>query len=339
MLKISIIVPVYNTEEYLRECFDSIIAQTYSQFEVIVVDDGSSDGSGAICDEYANKDSRFRVIHQINQGVSMARNAALEVVTGDYVGFVDSDDTFLPEMVSGFVQVIQDTNAEIVQSITYLDNKGLAKYGNISFIHIFDNEEARKEFFTIGEVRPSVCLSLIKKEIIGNLRFPPHIVQWEDYAFIGLLVSKSNIVAVTSKLYYKYRYRAGSATKQSFNDRHLTCLLIDELFMDNNVYKTEQERHDVVGFFVRCCCLGYINSNCNIRRKYRKLIRRKIIDNKHSIQKCRPIPFRTKVIIFSILFSEFFAKILWLSETKIVSLLIGLRNGFIIKHFLLRSKS
>ena len=90
--KSSIIVPVYNVEKYLAECVDSITKQTYQNLEVILVDDGSTDGSGAICDQFAQMDNRIIVIHQKNQGVSASRNAALQIATGDYIGFVDSDD-------------------------------------------------------------------------------------------------------------------------------------------------------------------------------------------------------------------------------------------------------
>lgn len=89
---VSIIIPVYNVEPYLKECLDSIVNQTYSLLEIILVDDGSTDQSGVICDEYAEKDDRIRVIHQHNQGLSMARNAGMEIMTGEWVMFVDSDD-------------------------------------------------------------------------------------------------------------------------------------------------------------------------------------------------------------------------------------------------------
>ena len=89
---ISIIVPVYNVEKYLEQCLDSIIGQTYKNLEIILVDDGSTDSSGAICDRYAEQDKRIRVIHRENGGVCAARNTALEAVTGDYIGFVDPDD-------------------------------------------------------------------------------------------------------------------------------------------------------------------------------------------------------------------------------------------------------
>ena len=112
-MKISVIVPVYNCEEYLPACLDSILAQTYQNFELILIDDGSRDGSGAICDDYAGRDSRIRVVHQENGGVSRARNRGLELVTGDVVSFIDSDDTLEPEMYALLVETMQRYDADI----------------------------------------------------------------------------------------------------------------------------------------------------------------------------------------------------------------------------------
>ena len=103
---ISIIVPVYNAEKHLKRCLDSIICQTYKNLEIIIVDDGSEDGSGEICNKYAEHDERVRVIHQKNQGVSSARNAALEVSRGEYIAFVDSDDWIEEDMIQAFVERI-----------------------------------------------------------------------------------------------------------------------------------------------------------------------------------------------------------------------------------------
>ena len=104
---ISVIVPVYNVEPYLRKCVDSILAQSYSNLEVILVDDGSPDGCGAICDEYAAKDARVRVIHKPNGGISDARNAGLDIMTGDYVTFVDSDDWIDEQHLSSLYALVK----------------------------------------------------------------------------------------------------------------------------------------------------------------------------------------------------------------------------------------
>lgn len=112
---ISIIVPVYNVEVYLRRCVDSLLCQTYSNLEIILVDDGSTDNSGSICDEYSYIDKRIRVIHKENGGLSSARNAGLEIANGEYIGFLDSDDWARPEMFEFLLHIITEENSEIAQ--------------------------------------------------------------------------------------------------------------------------------------------------------------------------------------------------------------------------------
>ena len=111
--KISVIVPVYKVENFLDRCVESIVGQTYENLEIILVDDGSPDNCPAMCDGWAEKDSRIRVIHKENGGVSSARNAALDIATGDYIGFVDSDDWIEPEMYSSLIQQISESGKHI----------------------------------------------------------------------------------------------------------------------------------------------------------------------------------------------------------------------------------
>lgn len=113
MPKISIIIPVYNVERYLRECIDSVLAQNFADFECLLIDDGSSDGSGAICDDYARRDPRFRVFHQPNSGVSAARNLGLSLAQGEYLAFIDSDDTVDPDYLGGLLKNMQDSDLSI----------------------------------------------------------------------------------------------------------------------------------------------------------------------------------------------------------------------------------
>ena len=114
MPELSIIVPVYKVEKYLPKCLDSILAQTFTDFELILIDDGSPDRCGDICDEYAAKDDRLIVIHQENKGVSAARNAGLDIARGEYIGFVDSDDWIEPEMYETMLATAKESEAEIV---------------------------------------------------------------------------------------------------------------------------------------------------------------------------------------------------------------------------------
>ena len=111
---VSVIIPVYNVKHYIRECIDSVIHQTYSNLDIILIDDGSVDGSDSMCDYYKLKDKRIRVIHQENHGLSAARNAGLDVMLGDFVSFLDSDDSFFPDMIQKMVSGIVKTNSDII---------------------------------------------------------------------------------------------------------------------------------------------------------------------------------------------------------------------------------
>ena len=112
--RVSVIVPVYNVKEYLRESLDSLLVQTYRNLEILVVDDGSTDGSGKICDEYTRKDARIQVVHQENQGLSGARNTAMDLMTGELVMFLDPDDAYHPEMIWKMVETLCREQADMV---------------------------------------------------------------------------------------------------------------------------------------------------------------------------------------------------------------------------------
>ena len=124
---ISVIVPIYNTEKYLKKCLDSIINQTYKNLQIILIDDGSGDNSGEICDEYATKDSRIQVIHKQNAGVTAARNDGLDMATGDYIGFVDSDDWIEPNMYEEMMANLIKTGADFVHTGFIKELHGLSK--------------------------------------------------------------------------------------------------------------------------------------------------------------------------------------------------------------------
>ncbi|MEG0087047.1 MAG: glycosyltransferase, partial [Niameybacter sp.] len=111
---LSIIVPVYNVEKYLPKCIESILAQSFTDFEVILIDDGATDKSGEICEEYANKDTRIKIIHKENGGLSSARNAGIELSNGNYIGFVDSDDFIHPQMYEILLREARSSNSDVV---------------------------------------------------------------------------------------------------------------------------------------------------------------------------------------------------------------------------------
>ena len=175
---VSVIVPVYNVLPYLRESLDSVINQTYKDLEIIIVDDGSTDGSDAVCEEYA-KDSRVKVIHQKNHGLSAARNVGLDIARGDYIAFLDSDDVYLPDMIQTMVEGIKKSGADIeicgfnkVYSKRNITKKRIRNKRGliIKKEEILSREDALKH--VIDKLRPCVWNKLYKKEVWDELRFP-----------------------------------------------------------------------------------------------------------------------------------------------------------------------
>lgn len=208
---ISIIVPVYNVEAYLRQCLDSILSQTFTAWELILVDDGSPDGSGAICDEYAGQDSRIRVFHIPNGGVSNARNVGMEAAKGDWITFIDSDDwvgdSFLKSL---YEPILNDIDIEFVHGgcKQYLEDGEVSEYTHHDF-YIGNNAK-----LLIKEFEGYVAAKLFKKANIdsNHLFFESSMNLAEDYVFTLhyiLYVHKFCFCEVND---YYYRYRESSAT-------------------------------------------------------------------------------------------------------------------------------
>ena len=203
---ISVVIPVYKAEQWLHACVDSVLAQTYQNLEVILVDDGSPDGSGAICDEYAARDSRVRVIHhQKNEGVCAAKNAGLNAATGAYIGFVDADDYIDPDMYRSLYERLQTTGADLAQCRHSL----VTEDGSLMYVTpdvedgVLDRESAIKGLFT-GDVQCVVWDKLYKKEILEGLRFDPRFPVGEDMFFSYQLLKRCGRVALMREAYYTY---------------------------------------------------------------------------------------------------------------------------------------
>lgn len=212
MPQISVIVPVYKVEKYLRECVDSILAQTYRDFELILVDDGSPDSCGAICDEYAAKDSRIRVIHQENQGVSAARNAALDVAKGEFIAFVDGDDYLHPEMLSLTFRLIREHGADVCAFgvCQFPDgNKPPLDQLLSESLRILSNREACMEVCRNQNWMPIVCNKLYKSTVFRNIRFPIGRYHEDEAVSHVLMYSAKKTVQIPGKLYF-YRENQGS---------------------------------------------------------------------------------------------------------------------------------
>lgn len=207
---ISIIVPVYNVEKYLERCINSIINQTYKNLDIILVNDGSTDNSGKICDEFNFKDNRIQVIHKTNGGLSDARNAGLEIAKGEYIGFVDSDDYIALDMFETLYNLTQKYSAEIsILSFYEMYNGKLISVRDSKKLEQMDKIEAIKELLIDTKIQSYAWNKLFKKSLFENLKFPTD-KNFEDIATTLLLFEKANKIVLLEEPKYYYLRRDDS---------------------------------------------------------------------------------------------------------------------------------
>ena len=206
--KISVIVPVYNVEPYLRKCLDSIINQTYRNLQIILVDDGSPDNCGAICDEYAAKDSRIEVIHQGNGGVSAARNAGLRLAVGDYIGWVDSDDWIEPDMYEYLLENALKYGADIAVCSRLECFKERKRFKGWHQIVLLDMEQALERLLQSDEMNNLLWDKLWRKDLFSGVVFPEGRT-FEDIAVMHILFAKAQKVVCLPEAKYNYRQWLG----------------------------------------------------------------------------------------------------------------------------------
>lgn len=207
--KISVIVPVYKVEPYLRKCLDSIVNQTYRNLEIILVDDGSPDNCGAICDEYAAGDGRIRVIHQENGGVSSARNAGLSAVTGEWVGWVDSDDWIEPDMYEYLLKNALAQNADIAVCSRAERYRAQTVFRAWECVTILEPEQALKALLENDMMQNYLWDKLWRRELFQNIRFPKGRT-FEDIAVMDKLFLEAGRVVCLPGVKYHYVQRSDS---------------------------------------------------------------------------------------------------------------------------------
>lgn len=233
--KISIIVPVYNAQDYLRKCLDSLCTQTYENLEIILVDDGSVDDSAAICDEYAGNDKRIRVIHQENGGVSSARNAGIEAATGSYVTFCDSDDWMEADAVEYMYDNLKSHDINLVFCGFY------RVYGSrrLTFTArcdmILNSEEAIGELMDLkdlGSVQSQPWGQLMKRSVLDNIRFPQGRI-YEDTMTTYRIIEAAGGALVLKEAKYNYVQREGSITHGNTQKADLgMCYAYEQRYLD-----------------------------------------------------------------------------------------------------------
>lgn len=247
--KISVIVPVYKTEGLLDRCVESIVGQTYKNLEIILVDDGSPDNCPAMCDEWAEKDSRIRVIHKENGGVSSARNAALDIATGDYIGFVDSDDWIEPEMYSSLIQKISESGKNIALCSYYAVEISGERYECRCVVdkEVLDKDDYFR-FIVLGGDGGYIWNRLYDAYILKEVRFDEDIWYSEDLLFNFKTAQKSNGAAILDKIEYNYVQKRIKEQAWVMNDHSFDSMTAFEIMLS---YK------DIPEDVYDCCLRGY----------------------------------------------------------------------------------
>ena len=218
---VSVIVPVYNVEAYLGRCVDSILAQTYSNLEVILVDDGTKDDCDRICDDYARKDPRVRVVHKENGGLSSARNAGIDIARGDYLEFVDSDDWIEPDAVEALLKTAREFGTELVIGGRWdvSERSGEKKKGLCpEKTEVLSGEEAVRRIFRWENCDSSACDKLFHRRLFRQVRFPLGVV-CEDVPIMYRIVLDAGSIAVLNKPVYNYFHRTGSITYTGISEK------------------------------------------------------------------------------------------------------------------------
>ena len=230
--KISVIVPVFNCSEYLSPCLDSIIKQTYKNLEIILVDDGSNDKSGEICDEYAEKDSRIRVIHKENGGVSSARNAGLDIASGDYIAFVDGDDILEEDFYEFLLKNLIEFNADISRcGIVRITGDIREPWSIYKEPTVRNNTEGICDVGEANGILPvSPCNKIYKRSIVENLRFDTSFKYAEDTLYNYYAAKNARRTVCFDLTKYHYISNPDSASHRNFSEdrfsEHIVCDII-----------------------------------------------------------------------------------------------------------------
>lgn len=299
---ISVIVPIYNNEMYLHACVDSIRVQSYTDLEILLIDDGSTDACGEICEAYAAEDTRIRVFHQANAGVSAARNTGIDAACGDYLMFVDGDDTVHPQMAEKMLALAERHSAQIASCVT----KFPLRSGKMPLYPPFEEffctgREALKLALMSDRMNVSACNKLFLRSAVSAQRFPVGMSYGEDAVYVMNCLPRVQTVAVTSEELYNYRNNPNSAMKGRFRDN---CLELIDIYTAQEAVIREKYPEALDGLHYRIDCAhfyvlekltecGYpcsdprfIRSGCWIRRRIFSILKNPFFSSKRKIGAC-----------------------------------------------------
>ena len=319
---ISVILPVYNVEKVLRRSVDSVLAQTYGNIEVILVDDGSPDRCPKICDEYAQKDARVRVIHQKNAGLSCARNRGIDAASGEYIAFVDSDDYVAADYLFFMYNLMSEHNADIVScgAVDVYPSGKTAFHGGDSRVHIMDSREALERMCYNDSFFVTAWDKLYRKSLFDSVRFPAGKL-FEDTGTTYKLVDRAErIVACCEvKYYYVISSDSSSITTSGFNMSKLDYVemademadFIIEKYPDLKPAAERKQLHACLSILTQL-----VNSNTRNRQVEDRLLKKINLLKKGAMKNPRT-PGRDKAALAALGFGFGFFALMWRAYLKI----------------------
>lgn len=297
---ISIVIPVYNVEKYIKKCLESVLNQTYKNLEIIIVDDGSPDLCPKICDEYAKKDNRIRVIHKENGGLSDARNVGILHSTGKYITFIDSDDWVKNDFVESLYNNLVNNNCDIscCGIVCYFEKNGMYKIkGKEHIKKIYSKIEAQKYLNILGYFDVAAWNKLYKKELFNGIKFPIGKTS-EDYRIMFKIFDKINQLYYDSEPKYVYRQRTdGSITKTN----SIRMDGIEAAISAYNFYNVQKKYSDVIPYVCQSIiiqCIGEVNKmeKTNDYKRYNEIY--SIVNEYKNSMTYRKIKIYKKIQIF-----------------------------------------
>lgn len=303
---VSVVVPVYKVEKYLSRCIDSILSQTYSNLEVILVDDGSPDRCGSICDDYAQKDGRIRVIHKANEGLSRARNTGIMESEGEYIAFVDSDDCIHVNYIEHLYRMCENYNARISQcGFTRVTKKaGDIRHSPVPDyeVKLYESRDILKRLYTPDNIELDVVWNkLYRRELFQYAVFPEGRI-YEDFATTYKLYYVAEKIAVTKEPLYYYFMSESSITRRGFYPQKFDFILTYEERLEffRNYSEWEIFRDTLYSYFFALIRFYYIcRKNCREMKEKQRELREKIRRTYRELKKEKRISHisKLKVII------------------------------------------
>lgn len=318
---ISVVIPIYNCEKYLNMCIDSVLEQTYKDIEIILIDDGSTDGSAKICEDYKNKDNRINVVYKNNGGASDARNTGIKIARGKYITFVDADDIVEKDYVKYLFYLIDKYSVNMsIAAYSIITNKRKINIGQGYVEELLDVEECLDRLLCEKGFTVSPCAKLYDKKLFESTEYPKGKL-FEDNETTYKLISQCESIAYGNRSIYNYYKRENSAMTSNFNMKkldliELTDAMCEDIEKKHPTLKDSTDKKRITARFsiLRQILVGKLD---NGQKMVVKKIKKYIKDRKWQILKNTKIDKRDKIALISLMFGNVFFYFAWNVYSKI----------------------